>query len=88
MSPSQRRSHGHIRRQHAEGEPGECSDDGTRVGRDTRPEVGLRYEVREGNGEVIESETHAFLRHGAGDSGTLHLTLRVDDNTGVVLREV
>jgi hypothetical protein len=65
-----------------------CSDDGTRVRRDTRPEVSLKYEVHERKDVLIESKTHAFLRHGAGDGGTLHLTLRVNDNTGVVLRGV
>jgi hypothetical protein len=33
-----------------------------------------------------EESTYTLLRHRASDGGTLHLALRVDDNTGVVLK--
>jgi hypothetical protein len=32
--------------------------------------------------------TYTFFRHGTSDGRTLHLTLGIDDNTGIILNEI
>lgn len=61
-------------------------DDGTGVGCDTGPQVGLkRNNVRLHETKKRQTMTYAFLGDGTRDSRTLHLSLGVDNDTSVVL---
>lgn len=63
------------------------SYDGTGIRCDTWPEISLRKQCQKQtsvNGCGVK-ETYAFLCDGASDSRSLHFTLGVDYDTGVVL---
>jgi hypothetical protein len=55
---------------------------------DTRPEISLSINVRSSSGQGLERDTHAFFCYRADDNGSLHITLVVYDDAGVVLKMI